>query len=50
MFGRLGLKVSLEVTQVLWVGQQKKELDTLLERRNNSRATAVYTGVSSVHE
>jgi len=50
MFGRLRLNVSLEVTQVLWVGQQKKELDTHLERRNNDRATAVYTWLSSVHE
>ena len=40
IFGRHGLRVSLEKTAVLWVGQQKKDLDQKL----NQRDSFVYLG------
>ena len=30
IFGRHGLRVRLEKTEVLWVGQQKKDLDIII--------------------
>ena len=43
IFGRHGLRVSLEKTEVLWVGQQKKDLDIRLDRKKlNQRDSYVY--------
>ena len=45
IFGKHGLRVSLEKMEVLWVGQQKKDLDVRLDgKKLNQRDSFVYLG------
>ena len=45
IFGKHGLRVSLEKTEVLWVGQQKQDLDIRLDgKKLNQRDSFVYLG------
>ena len=45
MFARHGLRVSLEKTEVFWVGQQNKGIDIRLdEKKLNQRDNGVYLG------
>ena len=45
IFGKHGLRVSLEKTEVLWVGQQKKDLDIRLDgKKLNQQDSSVYLG------
>ena len=45
ILGKHTLRVSLEKTEVLWVGQQKKDLDIRLDgKKLNQRDSFVYLG------
>ena len=45
IFGKHGQKISLEKTEVLWVGQQKKDFDIKLDRKKlNQQDSFVYLG------
>ena len=45
IFGKYGLTVSLDKTEMLWVGQQKKDLDIKLDgKKLNQRDSFVYLG------
>ena len=45
IFGKHGLRVSLEKTEVLWIGQQEKDLDIRLDgKKVNQRNSFVYLG------
>ena len=45
IFGKHGLRVSLEKTEVLWVGQQKKDLDIRQDgKKLNQRDSFAYLG------
>ena len=45
IFGRHGLKVGLEKTEVLWVGQQKKDLDIRLDGKKLNLHIFGYSGL-----
>ena len=45
IFGKKGLRVNLEKTEVLWVGQQKKDIDIRLDGKKLSQSDSfVYLG------
>ena len=45
IFGKHGLRVSLEKTEVLWVGHQKKDIEIRLDgKKLNQRESFVYLG------